>query len=314
MHLQTSEPLLHQLTGGVWSKFEINSDNCKCLVGVIYRPYKSIDLMPIITYFEENSLLHYVNTSTTIHFSLRNSTVLDVFLVNNPAKILLYDQIMSSNFSKHDLIYLIHDFPLCDDNSPKKYYALSSEIDTSNWYNIYNNSDVNKQIEYLNEVIPILVEKYIPVKTKIIISSLGRDFSKHDLIYLIHDFPLCDDNSPKSIYFRDYKNLEYYALSSEIDTSNWYNIYNNSDVNKQIEYLNEVILYLFEKYIPVKTKIIISSSRPWFNMNLCKLLEKRNLAYDEWKRYRTLQTYDTFKSIRKTVNRAIKNAKRDYFN
>lgn len=111
---------------------DVYINTIKSLIGVIYKPHRSVDMSylfeqianassmysdVIITgnVLMDNSQLNNflsvglspVNNSTPTHFTSTSSTLLDVFLVNNMSKILLYDQLSTPCFSKHDLIFLI---------------------------------------------------------------------------------------------------------------------------------------------------------------------------------------------------------------
>lgn len=152
------------------------------------------------------------------------------------------------------------------------------------------------------------------IKRSVLYDQLSApNFSKHDLIYMIYDVPLSREKRPKSITFRDFKNINYSELTNEIDLINWSVIYHTSIVDQQISYLNEFIQYLFNKYVPLKTKILKSPSTPWFNNRISNLIQIRNLAYEKWKRYKTTQAHNIYISLKRDVVREVRLAKRKYF-
>lgn len=114
---------------------EISAKDRKLLLGSVYRPHRSIPFDNFIkqievmtaTYsdvlitgdFNSNLLvdqclrenmysfgLKVVNSVLPTHFTTSCNTLLDLFIVNDTSKILLYDQISAPCFSKHDLIFL----------------------------------------------------------------------------------------------------------------------------------------------------------------------------------------------------------------
>lgn len=139
------------------------------------------------------------------------------------------------------------------------------------------------------------------------------NFSKHDIIYMTYNLAYFKHEKPRHISYRDYKNINYDALLNEINIINWTYIYSNPDVNQQISFFYEATSHLYDKYVPVRKKIVKSSTKPWFNQNICDLIVKRNSAYDKWKRYKTTQSNDIFKSLRRSVTREVKLAKQRYF-
>jgi len=51
----------------------------------------------------------------------------------------------------------------------------------------------------------------------------------------------------------------------------------------------------------------------WFNYNIKNLIQTRDKSYAKWKRYKTENFYNEFKSNRKLVNETIAEAKRNYY-
>lgn len=136
-------------------------------------------------------------------------------------------------------------------------------------------------------------------------------FSKHDLIFLSYDF---DINEPERIFtYRDFRNIDYTALGENISQIDWNSMYNLALVDEQLDFLEGNIVKLFDIAVPIKTRILTSKSRPWFNANIKSLIKLRDLAHARWKRFRSNDLKEEFKTARSNVNYAIRRAKIEYY-
>ena len=120
----------------------------------------------------ETAGLYPVKTKFSTHFTKSSSTLLDIFFVSNLHKCLLYDQV-SSNFSKHDLIYMIYDFQIkykpfvykFRDYKNINYSSLENDIRLVSWDNIYTLSSIDDQINFLQDNISAIYNNHVPLKT-----------------------------------------------------------------------------------------------------------------------------------------------------
>lgn len=136
-------------------------------------------------------------------------------------------------------------------------------------------------------------------------------FSRHDLIFIIFDHPTL--KADKKISYFDFNNIDFPHLDADFHAISWRTIYSMPTVDEQVEFLTKNILDLFNKHVPVRSKILKKSSQPWFNHDISSLIHRRNVAYHKWKRYKTSSMYEEFRNLRKQVNSTIKMAKTQYF-
>lgn len=241
---------------------EILSSGRKLLVGCVYRPNHRINLAQFYKDLEDLSAcytdivicgdfncnilsdtslvdnllplgLEATNTAVPTHYTSSTNTLLDLFFVNDLSKVLLYDQISASCFSKHDLIFLTYNF------------STSSE--------------------------------------------------------------------DKTYTFRDFKNIDHEELYYNFTLINWNDIYQMPNVDDKLSFLDNNIMSLYDKAVPVRTRTISSKSNPWFNPHIHSLIQQRDLAYSRWKRFKTPELEDLFRAARKEVNCKIKLAKTNYY-
>lgn len=196
---------------------EIFSHGQKILVGCIYRPNNIIDIQTVVNAIENVSIgyndivvcgdfnsnvladpnliesmsslgLSPTNLTTPTHYTYSNSTLLDLFFVSNNIKVLLYDQISASCFSKHDLIFLCYNFdtPRTDkfdtysfnDFRNLNYNLLWESFYLIEWNSIYGMESIDEQLEFLQNNVHNLQNLTLPIKTKIITSKSKPWFSE----------------------------------------------------------------------------------------------------------------------------------------
>lgn len=181
---------------------EVKSSS-KILVGAVYRPNKNISLDLFVTKIEAYSIMYNdiliagdfnsnilidsnltdkiihlgispINSILPTHFSSTRNTLLDLFLVCDTSKVLMYDQLTASCFSKHDLIFTIYDFKL---SIPEEYvtfrdfknidfYHLESEFSRIDWNLIYSMLSVEEQVSFLEKNLGYLYNLTVPLRTK----------------------------------------------------------------------------------------------------------------------------------------------------
>jgi len=136
-------------------------------------------------------------------------------------------------------------------------------------------------------------------------------FSHHDLIFLT--FNLNQQSTDNLFRYRDFKNINFQLLDADFDQIDWQSIFSMTTADEQVDFLNQNILYLFEKHVPYKTRRIENTNQPWYNHAVGSLILRRNQAYSKWKRYRTPAHFEAFSNLRKEAVRAIRQAKCQYF-
>ena len=136
-------------------------------------------------------------------------------------------------------------------------------------------------------------------------------FSRHDLIFLSYDFTLKIE--PETYSFRDYKSVVYSDLLRDINMINWNLIYTFTSVDEKVNFLQQYLINLFDKHVPLKTKKVKYSRSPWFNDNIQKLIKCRDISYNRWKKFKTPELYSDFKVNRKKVNKARNISKKLYY-
>ena len=102
-------------------------------------------------------------------------------------------------------------------------------------------------------------------------------------------------------------------MNNEVQNIDWSSICNLNSPCEQVNFLESNLIYLYEKYVPVKTKNVINSKSLWFTKKIEILIEQRNLAYNRWKQFKTAYLHEKFKELRRNTNIDIKTVKNNYY-
>lgn len=182
---------------------EIKNRKSKILLGTVYRPNRYINFDSFLSILESYSImysdiliagdfncnilhdsslvdkispigLYPVNSSMPTHYSSYCNTLLDVFLVGDISKILLYDQLNASCFSKHDLIFATYNFePPIEQNSfiyrdfkNIDLTMLEEEFLKIDWNCIYSLLTVDEQVAFLENNLEFLYNLTVPLRKK----------------------------------------------------------------------------------------------------------------------------------------------------
>ena len=136
--------------------------------------------------------------------------------------------------------------------------------------------------------------------------------SDHDLLFYVFDFnSICD--TAQHILFRDFKKINLTGLISECQTINWRECWFYPDVNAKVEYFNNAILYLYNKYVPLRRLLIRKDKPPWYQQDVKLSIKYRNELYQNWKCNPSCENWELYRLARNKVHVVIKNAKSSYY-
>lgn len=184
---------------------EVNTSNNSLLVGCVYNPPDALrNFMPLCNVliqsnsehilvagdFNLNLLRENVDTANLVdqlcdsgsiiinheptHY-MPNSTpsCIDLFITNNPDRVIMNDQVEVPGISHHDLIVLTYGLPMVIPASTPQYFRdyknvnerdLIMDLLTLPWDSIYDFSSPDDQIRIFNRLTLELLDKHIPLK------------------------------------------------------------------------------------------------------------------------------------------------------
>lgn len=177
----------------------------KLLVGCVYRPNRNIPLEALILNIQDVTLpykdiiiagdfnsnlivdntlreymlaidLHPTNNTIPTHYTPTLNSLLDIFFVNHKSRVLLYDQLSASMFSKHDLIFMIYDVNLSMSDTKITYrdfrhanYDILPELAAGIlWESIYDLVNVDDQVAFMENNVNALFDMCVPIKSRLI--------------------------------------------------------------------------------------------------------------------------------------------------
>jgi hypothetical protein len=109
----------------------------------------------------------------------------------------------------------------------------------------------------------------------------------HDLIYGSYSLPSAPDPVDLPIFLRDYKNINMEDLLNDENNLDWSEFFAATDVNIKIQIFNSYILSLFEHHVRLKNSRPVNRVNPWFNSDIKRAMQEREICYAVWKTRRT---------------------------
>jgi len=138
--------------------------------------------------------------------------------------------------------------------------------------------------------------------------------SDHDLISCVFDFNPSPSVPPTTTFYRDFKNINYEALYSDLAEIDWRNCWHMSTVDEKLDFIETQLRELYDRHVPLRNLRIRNSSCPWFTDNVLQAIQQRNKLHNVWKRNPSLVNWENFKIARNRSTLVIRDSKRRYFN
>ena len=135
--------------------------------------------------------------------------------------------------------------------------------------------------------------------------------SAHDIIYLEYSLQ-CPKLKPRLVTFRDMKHLNQIELTEDAVKLPWQDIWTLKTIDEKVETFNELILQLYNKHAPLKTRRIARPPAPWLTDSVRSLMTERDTVYRKYRRSKDFKDLQEYKRLRNRTNQSIRNAKLRY--
>ncbi|KAJ4444139.1 hypothetical protein ANN_05928 [Periplaneta americana] len=135
--------------------------------------------------------------------------------------------------------------------------------------------------------------------------------SGHDIIYLSFNLQ-CPKSAPRVITYRDIKRIDDIALKEDAAQLPWHMIWTLRTVDEKVDLFNTLILQLYDKHAPLKTKRTRRNPAPWMTTEIRSLMSERDLAYRKYTRKKNDEYFNSYKHLRNRTTQLIRNAKLKY--
>nr|CAH7716587.1 unnamed protein product [Callosobruchus chinensis] len=134
--------------------------------------------------------------------------------------------------------------------------------------------------------------------------------SDHELISCSLD--LKKDTTPMTHTFRNYRNLDINALTSELKSIPWQNLYDATDIDNKIDFFNSAILQLQDRHIPIVVRTFKKPYKPWKTDNVMLLISLQNKARMKFKKSKSQPDFEHYKRIKNLKTSTIRLEKKSY--
>ena len=105
------------------------------------------------------------------------------------------------------------------------------------------------------------------------------------------------------------------AIRSSLDNINWELVFNNVNVNKQVEIFNNYISNIFENFIPNEIITINDQDPPWLTSSIKKKINEKDSFYRSYiQNGRSLSDFEKVQESCCTINNLILESKKAYYN
>lgn len=147
----------------------------------------------------------------------------------------------------------------------------------------------------------------------LVVHPIDLKYSDHSLITFPYNIPIRAQAIPKTIRFRNYKNINFETLKCDIAASfSSFNIH--TEVEDLVINFNNLLSSLHENHFPIIEKTIrINESNPWFDSSISTLRKKRRKAERLWRRTRSEPARLKYVNARSLVINKVEEKKKEYF-
>ncbi|KAJ4432802.1 hypothetical protein ANN_21441 [Periplaneta americana] len=132
--------------------------------------------------------------------------------------------------------------------------------------------------------------------------------SAHDIIFLEYSL-YCPKYKPHITSYRDLKHIEHDELINDTLSLPWTEVWNLPDIDDKIEKFNDLVIQLYDKHAPLKTRRVGRRPAPWMCDAIKLLMTDRDTAYRKYRRSKDELDFNTYKVLRNKCNQAVRNAK-----
>ncbi|KAJ4430427.1 hypothetical protein ANN_22643 [Periplaneta americana] len=135
--------------------------------------------------------------------------------------------------------------------------------------------------------------------------SRGERPSNQNVEYSLY----CPKYKPRITSYRDLKHIEHEELINDALSLPWTEVWNLPDIDDKIEKFNDLVIQLYDKHAPLKTRRVGRHPTPWMCDAIKLLMTDRDTAYRKYRRSKDELDFNTYKVLRNKCNQAVRNAK-----
>ena len=136
--------------------------------------------------------------------------------------------------------------------------------------------------------------------------------SDHSLVFCTRKIVRGFNKGHKTIQIRSLKNYSNDNLVNEINSTDWTELYNCTDVNSALTFFNNTFVSILDRVAPIKQIRIKQNSEPWITSEIIEKIRDRDNLLFTFRKHKKSDIYSNFCKLRNEVQNLVKSAKRDY--
>nr|XP_022903957.1 uncharacterized protein LOC111416221 [Onthophagus taurus] len=113
--------------------------------------------------------------------------------------------------------------------------------------------------------------------------------------------------------YRDFNSINLVDFTAELESLPFSLIYELDDVNIKVNFFNNLIISIFDKYAPLRNRRFSKRRSPWLTPQLKQMMCLRDRAYSKYKHSKNINDLYSYKDLRRYVEGAIRREKEAYF-
>ena len=107
----------------------------------------------------------------------------------------------------------------------------------------------------------------------------------------------------RTIHCRNFKNFNSQDLNNDIDEIDWKPLYDSSNIENTVNYLNHHVKAVFDKHAPSITKKVKGRPCPWFTEDINVDMNKRDQVLRKARNSNNPTDWSTYKKLRNICNK-----------
>ena len=225
---------------------------------------------------------------------------------------------LESSFLKCDRlseseVYFLGDFNVnlfAQNNSNSLYKSLREWSSIFDFHQII--AEATRETDHSSTLLDHI---YVSSKDHIAQSGvLNYGLSDHSVIFCTRKIARGFHKGHKTVKVRSLKNYSVDGFNSELNQTDWSDLFLCQDVNEAMCIFNNKLLAVLDKVAPIKQVRIKQNSEPWVTSQILDAINHRDSLYYKFRKHKSSDLYSDYCQARNKVQKLVKSAKTNYIN
>ena len=181
----------------------------------------------------------------------------------------------------------------------------------ANCYSFFNLCQLNPVLNSRNVALDLVFSNLLDISVSCASDVIFQNTMHHSAIFF--ELSLSCQKTQYEEFFYDFKNANYLAINDYLAGIEWTVLFANKNINEICLIFYEILFYIIDLYVPLK-RFKTSTFPRWFDANLRRLTVEKKVAHTNFKRYGTMEYYQTFSVLREQCKEYRQVCYRRYLN